>query len=135
MEHRTIIALRIHDEPRVLLGGKEFFFANMSVATYQLPVFASQFDELIDHLVLTWLRPAGDGGEAVMLGIVAEMIETSVTITRPAGRGRVDLVEITQHRLDRCVHAVEVQPVNPGQTSLPTALCIPGTQPFGEFDH
>src|SRR2546423_6990978 len=115
MKHRAVITFGIHDQPRVLFRGKEFFFADMSVASNQLAVFAPQFDELIDHLSLARLRPAGDGGEAILLRIFAKMIEASVTITRPARRERIHFVKVAKNGLDRRMHTVEIQAVDAGK--------------------
>ena len=107
----------------------------MSVATYQLCVLAPQLDELIDYFILTRLRPARDRRQAIMLGILAEMIEATITITRTPRRRRIYFVEIAKHSLDRCMHAVEIQAINARETVLRASLCIPCAQPFDEFDH
>src|SRR6266478_1904252 len=135
MKHRAVIAFRIHDQSCVLLRGKKFLFANLSVATHQLRVLAPQFDELSDHFLFARLRSSRDRRESVVLRIPSKMIETSVTMARTAGCQRIYFVEIAKHSLDRCVHAVEVQAVNTGKTIPGASFCVPCPQPFDEFEH
>ena len=66
-----------------------------------------------------------------MLRIFAKVIETSVALTRPAGRGRIDLVEIIEHRFDGSMHAVEIESVKAGEIVF--IVRIPLSQPFDKI--
>src|SRR5439155_9427064 len=67
--------------------------------------------QLSDDFVFAGLRRAESRGVGVALAVAVEMIEAGITRPRPPCCFRVGPLEITQHRVDRCVEAVEIEPV------------------------
>ncbi len=105
-DERAVVALRVADEPRALLGGEEAVLGDAAVARGQLGGTLAKLDQLRHDLVLARLVREG-----VCLRIPADLVEAGVPRPRPRRRIRIDPVEIVDDRPHRRVEAVEVEAV------------------------
>ena len=110
-EHRAVILLCVAHETRVLLGEEILVGGYASIARRVLGRAAAQVHELSHGVVFARPRETDRGGVAVRLRVFTEIFEASVAVARALGRGGIDLSQITQHRFDRGVQAVEIESV------------------------
>ena len=110
-EHRAVVLLGVHDQPRVLLGVEVLVLGDAAVAARVLAGARCSSMSWLDHLVFARLAEVEASGVAVRLRVLAEVLEARVALARPTRRIRVDLLEIRDDRLHRGVQAVEVEAV------------------------
>src|SRR6266404_3269689 len=113
-KHRSIVTLGIGDEPRVLFGIKEFVARELAVATDDVAIFAAKIDELSDDFFLARFRLTARRRVTVGLRILAEEIETAVTLPRPLSGVRINFVEIMQNGFDGRMETVKIHSENAG---------------------
>ena len=113
-EHGAVVALGIGDEPGVVLGEEVVLGLARALA---------KLDELREHLVLAAAREAG-----------GEHLQALIARPRAPRAGGIDLVQVGEHRFDRAVQAVEIEPVEPGALALGTRSVMPA-QPLHEVEH
>jgi len=133
-EDGAVVLLRVHNEARVLLRVEEPVLVEPAVATRLLRCDVPKFHELLDHLLLAWLRSADPCLVRIHLGIGAEVVETGIAIARAPRRLRIDLVEVGHHRFHRGVEAVEVEAVEADLRSLGWECVVPLAEPGDELD-
>ena len=118
-----------------MLRIKKFVLSHLAVATHEVAVLAPQIRKLRDHFILARFELSACRGVAVSLRVFSKKLEATVTMTRAAGSGGIDFVEIAQDGIDGCVHAVKIQAEHADTFALSLALLIPIAQPFDELDH
>jgi hypothetical protein len=91
--------------------------------------------ELLHDLLAAGVFEVERGRVPVRLRVLAEVLEARVAEPRPRGGGVVHLPEVLQHRPDRRVQAVQVDPVEPalGPPLPDRAVVLP--QPADEVEH
>ena len=135
LEHAAIVPLRFPDHPGVLFRHKKILFRVEPVGPNQLVPLLLKFAELLHHLLLAGPAQLQPRRIAVGLGIAAEQLEAAVAAPGPGCRGRIGTSEIVQHRFDRGVKAVQIEPVKPHRRAALPEPCVMPPEPAQERDH
>ena len=61
------------------------------------------------------------GGVAIGVGFLTELFEATVMMTRAHRRFRINLVQISEHRFDRSMQTIKIQPV---ESAFPIFKCL-----------
>src|SRR3954470_13272095 len=90
-EHGPVVALRVGDQPRVLLHVETT--VRIVVLGAQLRRSAADLHKLVDGLLLTRLPARDTGLVRVDLRVTPELVEAGVALPCPAGRVRIHSVQ------------------------------------------
>ena len=63
------------------------------------------------------------------------MFETGIAVARPLGRLRIHFFQIVEHRLDRGVQAVKIEPVEAGLSGAGWKRIVVSAQPPDEVEN
>jgi len=89
-------------------GDKEIIRGNPAIKLSELRRPRIKFDKLADDGIFTRVSMAERGFISIFLRVTAKQSKQAYR-SRAAGGLWIDLVEIAQHGIDRCVHAVEIK--------------------------
>src|ERR1044072_6586668 len=134
-KHRTVILLRILDEPRVLLGIEELVARNAPVAVGEFRGATPQLNQLLDDGRLARLGRVVGGSVRVRGRVLAEVLEARITMARPARGLGVNLIQVPQYGLNRSVEPAEVEPVEANLCRADRQRVVVYSQPLGELAH
>ena len=91
--------------------------------------------QLSDDFVFAGLRRAESRGVGVALAVAVEMIEAGITRPRAPCCFRVSLLEIAEHRVDRRVEAVEIEPIEARFVAGIAQVVVASPEPLDERQH
>ena len=111
MEHGAIVFFGMHHKTRVLLRIKKRIRTLGASVPHIIGGARLQVAQLCDDLVLAGSRQAKTRRIAVALAVFLEMIEAGIAGARTPRRFRIDLVQITQHLIDRREQAIEIEAI------------------------
>ena len=97
---------------RVLFGKKQLVGGNPSIAAQEIGCVPLQLGKLPHDFIFTGQRIMLAGGQAVGLGIVAEMFEARIAFARFARRVGIDFIQVMYHRVHGRVQTVKIESVH-----------------------
>lgn len=110
-KHRPVIFFRVLHQPGILFGVEEIIGCNPSVSQRVFAGTPLQIDQLGDYFGFTAVAEPQTSCIAILLRILAKVIETCVAVARALGSFRIDFVQVFQNCLDGGVQAIEVKSV------------------------
>ena len=123
-KHRAVVLLGVVYQACVLLGGEVLVTRAASIALCVVERPRAKLDERVHGVLLAGLGGAGRSSVTVGLTVLAEVLEARIPVPRPPRRFGIDAVEIRQHRLDRSVHAVEIETVKANPAVLAHGVVV-----------
>jgi hypothetical protein len=132
-EHRAIVLLRVSDQARILFGEEVLVLGDVPVAAHVLRRAPPQVQQLCDDVLFARSRQPEAGRVAIAVHIGAKLLEAGVSLAGARGRCGIDGAEIAEHRLNRRVEAVEIEPVEADAPSGGT-VAVEFAQPAQELD-
>jgi len=134
-EHRAVVLLGVGDDRRVLLGEELLVLGHETVVREVLAGVTTQFHELFDHASPARLAHAQEHRVTVCAAVLRVWMQALIAFTSAAGRLWIVLVEIVDHGVHRCAHAVEVKAIEADVGRGVAEAHVVGAQPTDEVEH
>src|SRR6266404_8824785 len=111
LEHPAVVFFGVSNQSGILLRGKEVVLCDLTVPVQVFIGVSLNVRELLHDLVFARLRQIKSRCIAVFPLVLAEMIETRVTITRSAGCVGIYLFQVSNDFRSRTIQAVKIESI------------------------